>query len=191
MRGRHPHMELLRTLHVAEQRLLDGALGRWPARDPPCSARRRAMRAVNHRTVRPLRPRALPLAPSRWAPDWGALWQPPQPESGVEWRRAGERRELRIAKGFVSPTRFPLAQNRSLFYTHIVCACVSVCVCVCVCVCMCPKDTHTHTHTHILTHSLTHTHTHTHTHICIYICVYIYVYIYIYRWLGMIRRASV
>ena len=66
VRERHPHVELLGKVHVAEQRLLDGPLGSWPARDPPRSARRRAMRAVDHQTVRPLRPRAecaLPLGP--------------------------------------------------------------------------------------------------------------------------------
>ena len=68
VRERHPHVELLGPVHVAERRLLDVALGRWPARDPPGSARRRAMRAVNHQTVRSIQLRALPLSPSRLGP---------------------------------------------------------------------------------------------------------------------------
>ena len=66
VRERHPHVELLGTVHVAGQRLLDAALERWPARDPPGSARRRAMRAVDHQNVRPVRLRSvctLPLCP--------------------------------------------------------------------------------------------------------------------------------
>jgi hypothetical protein len=42
--------------------------------------------------------RALPLGPRLGR----VFWQPPPPESGVERRRAGERRELPIAEGTVS-----------------------------------------------------------------------------------------
>ncbi len=142
MRQRHPHVELLRALHVAEQRLLDGPLGSWPARDHPRSARRRAMRAVDHRTVRPMRPRALPLSPSCWAPDCGVFCQPSQQEC-AEWRRAGERQELPIAERTVSPPRVILPPKNCSPYKHTytytsismyIYQCVYKCVCMSACI---------------------------------------------------------
>jgi hypothetical protein len=122
VRERHPHVELLRAVPVAERRLLDGALGSWPAPDPPGSARRRAMRAVDHRTVRSIKLRASPLAPCPRLRR--AFWQRSKLELGAEWRRAGERRELPIAEGTVSlnPRVILPPQNCSPYiitYTYI------------------------------------------------------------------------